>query len=179
MSKALDVQVGGNHYKNLKIQPVEYIEANGLGYFEGNIIKYATRWKNKNGVEDLRKVIHYAQLLIEFEEKKNGSKDCGTQQVTIGQGIGDLRIGVPPIHPRRDDDASSIQPKRPVFPGSPRSEITHPPARISNILGREQGRYVEQPVSQQNEIQIMCGAMGNVGLRGSSIMQGYGTSRPA
>ena len=49
---ALEKQVAGNHYKDLPIQPVEYIHANALGYFEGNVIKYVSRWRNKNGVAD-------------------------------------------------------------------------------------------------------------------------------
>ena len=53
MSKPLDTQVGGNHYKNLAIQPVEYIFKNNIGYFEGCVIKYVTRWKSKGGVQDL------------------------------------------------------------------------------------------------------------------------------
>jgi len=67
----LAVQVGGGHYKGCKIQPIEYIFANNLGYAEGNIVKYVTRWRDKNGVEDLKKVIHYAELLIQEEEKKD------------------------------------------------------------------------------------------------------------
>jgi len=67
---ALDVQVGGDHYKNLAIQPVEYIHANGIGFFEGNIIKYVSRWKQKNGIADLKKAAHYIDLLIELESKK-------------------------------------------------------------------------------------------------------------
>ena len=65
-TKATDQQVGGEHYQ-LPIQPIEYIHKNGLNFMEGNIVKYATRHKNKNGAEDLRKVIHYAQLLLELE----------------------------------------------------------------------------------------------------------------
>lgn len=65
---ALETQIGGNHYK-LPIQPVEYIHANGIGYFEGNVIKYVTRWKNKNGIQDLEKAIHYLQLLIDLEKE--------------------------------------------------------------------------------------------------------------
>jgi len=61
---ALSKQVGGTHYKDMAIQPVEFIIANGLGFCEGNIIKYTCRYKQKNGVEDLRKVIHYAEMLI-------------------------------------------------------------------------------------------------------------------
>lgn len=62
-------QVGGNHYKKLKIQPVEYVHANGIGYFEGTAIKYLSRWKDKGGLEDLRKAIHFIELLIELETK--------------------------------------------------------------------------------------------------------------
>lgn len=66
---ALDTQVGGNHYKTMGIQPIEYIRANSLGYEAGNAVKYITRYKSKGGIEDLKKAIHYIQLLIEEEEK--------------------------------------------------------------------------------------------------------------
>ena len=66
---ALNEQVGGDHYKNKKIQPVEYIHANSIGFFEGNVIKYVTRWKNKNGIKDLEKARHYLDLLIELEQR--------------------------------------------------------------------------------------------------------------
>lgn len=66
---ALSDQVGGDHYRNRAIQPVEYIHANGLGFIEGSIVKYVTRWRDKGGVEDLEKVIHYARLLIELEAR--------------------------------------------------------------------------------------------------------------
>jgi hypothetical protein len=65
----LEQQVGGTHYKSMSIQPVEFILANDLGFCEGNIIKYTCRYKQKGGVEDLKKVIHYAQLLIDKIEK--------------------------------------------------------------------------------------------------------------
>jgi hypothetical protein len=64
---ALDIQTGGSHYKDLKIQPVEYIHANDLGFCEGSVIKYITRWRAKNGIEDLKKARHFIDLLIEFE----------------------------------------------------------------------------------------------------------------
>ena len=64
---ALDKQEGGSHYKEYAIQPIEYSFYNDLNFLQGNIVKYATRYKDKNGREDLLKVIHYAQLLIEFE----------------------------------------------------------------------------------------------------------------
>lgn len=65
---ALDVQVAGEHYK-LPIQPIEYIHANNLGFIEGCIIKYISRWRNKGGFEDLEKIKHYVDLLIELETK--------------------------------------------------------------------------------------------------------------
>jgi hypothetical protein len=70
----LKQQIGGVHYKSLKIQPIEFILANGLGFCEGNIIKYTCRYKQKAGIQDLKKVIHYAELLInELESKKDNS----------------------------------------------------------------------------------------------------------
>jgi hypothetical protein len=66
--KPLDQQVGGSHYKGCKIQPVEYIHANGLDYLEGNVIKYITRHRTKGeGRKDIEKAIHYAQLILEME----------------------------------------------------------------------------------------------------------------
>jgi hypothetical protein len=64
---ALHTQVGGEHYSKRRIQPVEYIHANGLGFCAGNIVKYATRHQDKGGADDLRKIIHYAKLLLELE----------------------------------------------------------------------------------------------------------------
>lgn len=65
---ALEDQVGGDHYKSLSIQPVEYIHANNLGYFEGNVIKYVTRHNAKgNGVADIKKAIHYCQLILQLQ----------------------------------------------------------------------------------------------------------------
>lgn len=67
---ALDTQVGGQHYKDLKIQPFEYIHANGIPFAEGSVIKYVTRWRAKGGVEDLKKARHFLDLLIEAETIK-------------------------------------------------------------------------------------------------------------
>lgn len=65
----LTVQVDGDHYKKMKIQPAEYNYANNIPFLEGNIIKYISRWRNKNGVADLKKAIHCIELLIELEQK--------------------------------------------------------------------------------------------------------------
>ena len=60
----LDKQVGGTHYQ-LKIQPVEYIVVNDIPFREGNVIKYVTRHKNKNGRKDIEKAIHYLEMILE------------------------------------------------------------------------------------------------------------------
>jgi hypothetical protein len=67
--KALDVQVGGDHYKDYAIQPVEFIHKNKIGFCEGNAIKYLCRWREKGGLEDLKKARHYVDLLIEMEQQ--------------------------------------------------------------------------------------------------------------
>jgi hypothetical protein len=66
-SKALDVQVGGNHYKNMAIQPVEFTMKNNLNFCQGSVVKYISRYKFKNGLEDLKKAKHFIDLLIEIE----------------------------------------------------------------------------------------------------------------
>jgi hypothetical protein len=58
------IQVGGDHYKG-KIQPIEFIQANGLSFCQGNAIKYIFRYKDKNGIEDLEKAKHYIDFMIE------------------------------------------------------------------------------------------------------------------
>lgn len=67
-SSANATQVGGAHYAAKPIQPWDFIAANGLGYFEGNVVKYLSRWRDKGGVQDLHKAAHYLQKLIEIEE---------------------------------------------------------------------------------------------------------------
>tara|TARA_R100001510_G_scaffold45804_1_gene42543 strand:+ start:1687 stop:1992 length:306 start_codon:yes stop_codon:yes gene_type:complete len=64
---AIQRQVGGDHYKKFKIQPLEYALENGLGICEHAVVKYVTRWSDKNGIEDLRKAIHYLEILIQRE----------------------------------------------------------------------------------------------------------------
>jgi len=63
-------QHGGNHYMNLGMKPWDYVAVNNLGFFEGNAIKYLTRWRDKGGIEDLRKAGHYIDKLIEIETAK-------------------------------------------------------------------------------------------------------------
>ena len=68
-SGANDIQVAGTHYKNKAIQPWDYIVSNNIGYLEGNVIKYVSRWRDKGGVDDLKKAQHYLTKLIETQEK--------------------------------------------------------------------------------------------------------------
>jgi len=75
-SNPLSTQEGGNHYKEMKIQPIEFIHANNIPFCEANAIKYLLRWRSKNGLEDLKKAKHYIDLLIQLEglEEKDVEK---------------------------------------------------------------------------------------------------------
>jgi hypothetical protein len=64
---ALQIQVGGNHYKTFQIQPVEYIVKNDIPYMEGNVIKYVSRHSAKGGIDDIRKAYHYLKLIAEMK----------------------------------------------------------------------------------------------------------------
>lgn len=77
--KASEVQVGGSHYKNLKIQPIELITKLRCSFIQGNIIKYISRYKSKNGLEDLDKCIHYARLAIEYGDVRR----CKDSEVSV------------------------------------------------------------------------------------------------
>lgn len=68
--KAIDKQIGGNHYTKFKIQPVEFIFKNNLSFIQGCVIKYICRFDKKNGVEDLDKIIHYCELQKELLQNK-------------------------------------------------------------------------------------------------------------
>lgn len=68
-ASAFDVQVGGSHYKDMPIQPLTYIMANKIPFAEGNIIKYVSRWRKKNGLQDLKKARHILDAIIEATEK--------------------------------------------------------------------------------------------------------------
>jgi len=74
---ALKNQIGGDHYKSMSIQPIEFIHKNSIPYHEANVIKYVCRHKNKNGKQDLLKAKHYINLLIAAEypdeEEADGS----------------------------------------------------------------------------------------------------------
>ena len=69
-----DKQIVGSHYKKFKIQPYEFISHNDLSFFQGNVIKYVCRYMNKNGIQDLEKVIHYCELEIKKMKDSKGKK---------------------------------------------------------------------------------------------------------
>jgi len=69
INSPMDVQIAGDHYKGKLIQPVEYIHANNLNFLEGCIVKRITRWRDKDGFQDLEKIKHEVDLLIEMEKK--------------------------------------------------------------------------------------------------------------
>jgi hypothetical protein len=71
LRSAFEKQVGGDHYKKMKIQPMEFSMANGLDACQHTIIKYVTRFRDKNGVQDLEKAKHVIDMLIEFESAKS------------------------------------------------------------------------------------------------------------
>jgi len=64
---ALQKQVGGDHYKSLAIQPVEFITKNNIPFLEANAIKYLVRHKNKGGAADIRKALHYCELILSLQ----------------------------------------------------------------------------------------------------------------
>lgn len=65
---SLTEQVGGSHYKDYRIQPVQFFHENNVPFIEASVCKYVLRWRNKNGIEDLKKARHYLDMLIEMEE---------------------------------------------------------------------------------------------------------------
>jgi hypothetical protein len=74
MTDALDKQVGGNHYKNFAIQPVEFFYKNNMPYLEAAAIKYLCRWRTKGGIEDLDKAIHFIEILKDLEIQSVGNE---------------------------------------------------------------------------------------------------------
>ena len=79
-----DRQVGGDHYRKMPIQPLEFIAKNELSYFQGCVIKYILRYKDKNGVEDLRKAIHFIEMMIEMEEERLRVSDAEVKLRRMG-----------------------------------------------------------------------------------------------
>jgi hypothetical protein len=71
MKNPFDEQIGGTHYKDYEIEPFEFIHRNDLRYAQGCVIKYVLRYKDKNGIEDLKKAKHYLDMMIALESAQN------------------------------------------------------------------------------------------------------------
>lgn len=67
MEQETSKQVGGTHYSDMNMQPIEFITANNMDFIDGNIVKYASRHRKKNKDEDLKKVVHYAILALKCD----------------------------------------------------------------------------------------------------------------
>ena len=79
----LSYQVGGNHYKDFAIQPVEFIHKNSLSFIEGCIVKYVCRWVKLKNKRDLEKAKHYIDILLEFEEE-NDEEELDEHYLKVG-----------------------------------------------------------------------------------------------
>ena len=96
---ALDEQVGGDHYKKLGIQPVELIRDINANFFQGNVIKYITRYKDKNGIKDLEKAKHYLELMKELHPNNNSGKITSYEIDSVNEYVCENKI---------DTDAAKI-----------------------------------------------------------------------
>lgn len=97
MKDSLLTQIGGNHYKGFAYQPVQFSVDMYLNFIQGNIVKYVSRYKNKNGNEDLQKVVHYAQLGVELNptnfcpfNRVNEKVDDFTQKNNLSDTVGEI-----------------------------------------------------------------------------------------
>lgn len=87
--RVLQTQVGGDHYAKYPIQPIEYIHANKLDFEQGNIVKLITRFRDKNGAQDLHKIKHYADILLalEYGEDTDGNTTVIRLDTTPADGV--------------------------------------------------------------------------------------------
>jgi hypothetical protein len=118
--EATKKQVGGGHYKDMKIQPVEFIQANGIPFIEGCVIKYVCRHKSKNGKQDIEKAIHFLELLLGLEYSENTE---GEKQETKNHAIDGLQMLFNDIRHRLDSRRQHEFPKGGFSSLSPDTEI--------------------------------------------------------
>lgn len=74
INSALNQQIGGGHYKKLQYQPMSFIAKMHLSFSQGCIVKYVSRYRYKNGLEDLKKAVHYCQLANELSDTSKHTK---------------------------------------------------------------------------------------------------------
>lgn len=97
---ALDTQIGGGHYKGMKIQPMEYSMANGLDACQHTAIKYISRFRDKGGIQDLEKAKHCIDMLIEFEQKRASEMAV---EATVQDLLKDGPIAQAMLHPAQKE----------------------------------------------------------------------------
>lgn len=124
---ALNRQVAGSHYKSKAIQPVEYIHANNLGFLEGCIVKRITRWREKDGFQDLEKIKHEVDLLIELETRKQKEATLANTNPVADRDSDQHRSGVPAGSYLADNAGQPV--RYPIFPeGEPGVDpVVHTP----------------------------------------------------
>lgn len=121
MTNWRDTQHGGDHYKDMSIEPVDYIFANKLGWFEGTIIKHVSRHRKKNGAEDLRKAMHYLEMLLDKEYGETYWDDVPTEDEL------EVTISVATLTPEETDlDEIVIPPKGTTEPEPNESRAGEP-----------------------------------------------------
>ena len=88
---------GPNHYKDKAVQPWDFIVSNNLGYLEGNVVKYISRWRQKGGVDDLRKAKHYIEKLIEtaLDEPNPQGRDSRWESISKNYPSLEQSLGLP------------------------------------------------------------------------------------
>lgn len=101
-TKPLDVQIGGDHYKSMAIQPMEYSMVNKLDACQHTIIKYVTRFRDKGGIQDLEKAKHCIDLLIHFERQASALPTAFGQQNMIDPADVEIASEI-------DDDSERMQ----------------------------------------------------------------------
>ncbi len=75
MASANDKQISGDHYKKYgDMQPWDVVTSWNMGYLDGTALKYLARWRDKGGIDDLKKAIHFIEKLIETEQSKSVTK---------------------------------------------------------------------------------------------------------
>lgn len=125
---ANSIQVGGNHYRNKAIQPWDFIASNKMGFLDGNVIKYLSRYPETRNIEDLKKASHYLQKLIETEESEP-SRHCEVE-VRVDQYLQTL-IGMDALDAM--DEQEEVE------------EIVEEPRAVKKAASKRRGRPPKAP----------------------------------
>lgn len=127
MKRPMNQQIGGTHYKALPIQPVEYCQRNGLGFCESSVVKYVSRHRGKGGAEDIKKAIHFLNLLLEIEYPAESVNAGKPNAPTPGTGPGQLESRLNTQQTRDTKEVSKI---------GDSASAGSPPKSQRKVLGR-------------------------------------------